>query len=213
MPHLDQGGLASQAVTALLSAGAEASGGFHFSRDLQPAVGAGETGGKRTAPAGSGQPSQPGDNGAVAAGGDLLRDQFKPQEIANLLWALAKLVDNGRLQLGIMDGPASQAVTALLPQVESHQSDFNSQGVSNLLWALAKLVDNGRLHLDQDSLASQAVTALLPQVVDPSGTVSSAQHSLQPAVGAGETGGQRTAPAGPRQTLPARRLRRCCRRW
>ena len=59
---------------------------------------------------------------------------------------------------------AIQAVTALLPQVQSYQNDFTSQHVSNLMWALAKLVENGRLQLDQGGLASQAMTTLLPQV-------------------------------------------------
>ena len=44
---------------------------------------------------------------------------FKPQEISNLLWALAKLVENGLYQQdqGSLDSLASLAVTALLPQV------------------------------------------------------------------------------------------------
>ena len=88
---------------------------------------------------------------------------FNAQEISNLLWALAKLVENGLLQLD-QDGLASQMVTALLPQVQSHQDDFTSQHVSNLLWALAKLVENRLLQLDQDGLAIQAATVLLPQV-------------------------------------------------
>ena len=72
-------------------------------------------------------------------------------------------MENGLLPLD-QDGLASQAVMALLPQVQSHLDDFTSQGISNLLWALAKLVENGLLPLDQDGLASQAVMALLPQV-------------------------------------------------
>ena len=76
---------------------------------------------------------------------------FDAQAISNLLWALAKLVDNGRLQLD-QDSLASQAVTALLPQVVTPPEPFKAQEISNLLWALAKLVGE----LDQD-LASQAV--------------------------------------------------------
>ena len=91
---------------------------------------------------------------------------FDAQAISNLLWALAKLVENGLLQLD-QDGLANQMVTALLPQVQSHQDDFTSQGVSNSLWALAKLVENGLLQQDQGFLASQAVTALLQRVVTP----------------------------------------------
>ena len=85
---------------------------------------------------------------------------------------------------------ASQAVT----QVVTPPGSFNSQHISNLLWALAKLVDNGWLQRDQGDLASQAVTALLPQVVTPPSRFHLSTY-LQPAVGAGETGGERAAPA------------------
>ena len=64
------------------------------------------------------------------------------------MWALAKLVDNERFQLD-QSGLASQAVTALLPQVMNPPEPFKPQEISNLLWALAKLVDNGRLQRDQ----------------------------------------------------------------
>ena len=87
---------------------------------------------------------------------------FKPQGISNLMWALAKLVENGRLQMD-QGGLVSHAVTALLPQVVALRDRFTPQEISNLLWALAKLVENGLLHLDQDGLASQAITTLLPR--------------------------------------------------
>ena len=93
--------------------------------------------------------------------------EFDNQGVANLLWALAKLVENGQLQLD-QGGLANRAVTALLPQVvqvASHQAGFTPQGVANLLWALAKLVENGQLQLDQGGLANEALKALLPQVV------------------------------------------------
>ena len=93
---------------------------------------------------------------------------FDAQAISNLLWALAKLAENGLLQLD-QGGLASQTVTALLSQMQSHQDDFTSQGVSNSLWALAKLVENGLFQQDQGFLASQAVTALLLKVVTPPG--------------------------------------------
>ena len=93
-------------------------------------------------------------------------DDFTSQGISNLLWALAKLVENRLLPLD-QDGLASQAVMALLPQVQRPPEPFTSQHVSNLLWALAKLVENRLLTLDQDGLASQAVMALLPQVQRP----------------------------------------------
>ena len=90
---------------------------------------------------------------------------FDEQAISNLLWALAKLAENGLLQLD-QGGLVSQMVTALLPQVQSHQDSFTSQEVSNSLWALAKLVENGLLQPGQDGLASQ-VAALLLKVVTP----------------------------------------------
>ena len=79
-------------------------------------------------------------------------------------------MENGLLQLD-QGNLASQAVTALLPQVVTPPGPFKPQEISNLLWALAKLVESGLLQLDQGGLASQAVTALLPQVVEPSGTI------------------------------------------
>ena len=83
--------------------------------------------------------------------------KFKPQEIANLLWALAKLVEHEVLT----PEQASEAVTALLPQVQNHQAEFIPQHVANLLWALAKLMEREVLTPEQ---TSEAVTALLPQV-------------------------------------------------
>ncbi|UYM17701.1 DUF1601 domain-containing protein [Endozoicomonas euniceicola] len=87
---------------------------------------------------------------------------FNSQGVTNLLWALAKLVENG-LEMQ----QAHKAMTALLPQVvevaekKSPEAGFSSQAVSNLLWVLAKLVENG-LEMQQ---AHRAVTALLTQVV------------------------------------------------
>ena len=46
--------------------------------------------------------------------------EFKPQEIANLLWALVKLVEHEVLT----PEQASEAVMALLPQVQNHQAEF-----------------------------------------------------------------------------------------
>ena len=63
------------------------------------------------------------------------------QAISNLLWALAKLVENGRVHLD--QDYLVKAVTALLPQVVTYPEPFKAQEISNLLWALAKLVDNG----------------------------------------------------------------------
>ena len=93
---------------------------------------------------------------------------FGAQAISNLLWALAKLVENGRLQLYHDRRLISEAVTALLRQVVTPPEPFISQHISNLLWALAKLVQNGQIQRNQDSrLFSEAVTALLRQVVTP----------------------------------------------
>ncbi|UYM17702.1 DUF1601 domain-containing protein [Endozoicomonas euniceicola] len=89
-------------------------------------------------------------------------DRFSSQGVANLLWALAKLVENGlKMQ------QAHRAVAALLPQMvqmaegASLRIGFSPQEVTNLLWALTKLVGNG-LEMQQ---AHRAVTALLTQVV------------------------------------------------
>ncbi|UYM17691.1 DUF1601 domain-containing protein [Endozoicomonas euniceicola] len=87
---------------------------------------------------------------------------FNSQGVTNLLWALAKLVENG-LEMQ----QAHKAMKALLSRVAqiaegtSSHAGFTSQGISNLLWALAKLMENG-LGMQQ---AHRAVTALLTQVV------------------------------------------------
>ncbi|MBO9497618.1 hypothetical protein J7438_26540, partial [Thalassotalea sp. G20_0] len=69
------------------------------------------------------------------------------QGISNLLWAVAKLVDNG-LELEKIT-KLKEAVAALLPRVKTkaeskeEKDHFKPQEVANLLWAVAKLVDNG----------------------------------------------------------------------
>ena len=63
--------------------------------------------------------------------------EFKPQEIANQLWALAKLVEREILTLE----QAAPAVTALLSQVQYHQTKFKPQEIANQLWALAAFGD------------------------------------------------------------------------
>ena len=147
---------------------------FTSQQCLQPAVVAGETGGEWTAPAGSGRSGQP-TMTALLLKVVTPPEPFNSQQVSNLLWALAKLVENGRLQMDRGD-LVNQAVTALLPQVQSHQDDFTSQSVSNLLWSLAKLVENELLQLDQGGLASQAVTTLLPKVVTPPGPFKLSGH-------------------------------------
>ena len=70
------------------------------------------------------------------------KDHFKPQEVTNLLWAVAKLVDNG-LELE-MTPKLNEAVAALLPHVKTkaeskeEKDHFKPQEVANLLWAVAK---------------------------------------------------------------------------
>ncbi|MGI2029683.1 DUF1601 domain-containing protein [Endozoicomonas acroporae] len=95
------------------------------------------------------------------------KDHFKRQEVANLLWAMAKLVDNG-LKLEKMP-KLKEAVAALLPHVKNkaeskeEKDHFNTQGTANLLWALATLVDNG-LELEKTVKLKEAVAALLSRV-------------------------------------------------
>ncbi|WP_163373152.1 RAP domain-containing protein, partial [Endozoicomonas acroporae] len=85
------------------------------------------------------------------------KDQFIPQHIANLLWAMAKLVDNGQEQTPELN----EAVAALLPRVNAQKDQFNPQDIANLLWAMAKLVDNGQ---EQTPELNKAVAVLLPHV-------------------------------------------------
>ena len=70
---------------------------------------------------------------------------FTSQGISNLLWALAKLVENGWLQLD-QDSLTNQAVMTLLPQVVTPPEPFKPQEISNLLWALAVLGDGVSLN-------------------------------------------------------------------
>ncbi|WP_163388156.1 DUF1601 domain-containing protein, partial [Endozoicomonas acroporae] len=77
--------------------------------------------------------------------------------IANLLWVMAKLVDNGQKRTSQFN----EAVVALLPHVNAQKDQFKAQGIANLLWAMAKLVDNG---LERTSGLNEAVAALLPHV-------------------------------------------------
>uniref|UniRef100_UPI0013D052E1 RAP domain-containing protein n=2 Tax=Endozoicomonas acroporae TaxID=1701104 RepID=UPI0013D052E1 len=79
----------------------------------------------------------------------------KPQEIANLLWAMAKLVDYGQEQTPEF----KETVAALLPHVNAQKDQFKAQGNVNLLWAMAKLVDNG---LERTQGLMETVAELLP---------------------------------------------------
>ena len=80
---------------------------------------------------------------------------FDGQAISNLLWALTKLVEREVLT----PEQASEAVTALLPQVQNHWGEFTPQGIANLLWALAKLVEREALTPEQVSEAGDGAVA------------------------------------------------------
>ncbi|MBO9496855.1 DUF1601 domain-containing protein [Thalassotalea sp. G20_0] len=77
--------------------------------------------------------------------------------IANLLWAMAKLADNGQKRTQEFN----EAVAALLSHVKTQKDLFNAQGIAILLWAMAKLVDNDQ---ERTPGLKEAVAALLPHV-------------------------------------------------
>ncbi|WP_163373193.1 DUF1601 domain-containing protein, partial [Endozoicomonas acroporae] len=79
------------------------------------------------------------------------------QGIANLLWAMAKMLDNGQERTPEFN----EAVVALLSHVNAQKDQFKAQGIANLLWAMAKLVDNG---LEPTPGLKEALAALLPLV-------------------------------------------------
>ncbi len=79
------------------------------------------------------------------------------QGIANLLWAMAKMLDNGQEQTPEFNG----AVVALLPHVDAQKDQFKTQGIANLLSAMAKLVDNGQ---ERTPELNEAVASLLSHV-------------------------------------------------
>ena len=111
------------------------------------------------------------------------KDQFNAQGITNLLWAMAKLVDNGQAQTPGL----KEAVAALLPHVKAQKDQFNAQGITNLLWAIAKLVDNRHELIPR---FKEAVAALLPHVNAKKKPIYSSAYR-QSAVGHGKTCGQR----------------------
>ncbi|MBO9494355.1 DUF1601 domain-containing protein [Thalassotalea sp. G20_0] len=77
--------------------------------------------------------------------------------IANLLWAMAKLVDNEQEWT-----PGLKAtVAALMPHVNAQKDQFIPQHIANLLWAMAKLVVNGQ---EQTPELNKAVATLLTNV-------------------------------------------------
>ena len=86
-----------------------------------------------------------------------LQAHFNSQEIANLLWAMAKLVGHGHELITEL----KEAVLILLSRVRALKAQFNSQEIANLLWAVAKLVDHG---YELTTELKGAVTTLLPRV-------------------------------------------------
>ncbi|WBA79331.1 RAP domain-containing protein [Endozoicomonas sp. GU-1] len=79
------------------------------------------------------------------------------QGVANLLWAIAKLLDNGQERTPQL----KEAVAVLLPQVNPEKANFNPQEIANLLWAMAKLVDKGQ---ERTPELKEAMAVLLPLV-------------------------------------------------
>ena len=79
------------------------------------------------------------------------------QGITNVLWAMAKLVENGQE----LTPKLKEAVVALLPHVNAQRVQFIPQHVVNLLWAMAKLVDYGQ---ERTPRLTEAVVAQLSQV-------------------------------------------------
>ncbi|WBA79338.1 RAP domain-containing protein [Endozoicomonas sp. GU-1] len=79
------------------------------------------------------------------------------QGVANLLWAMAKLIDSGQERKSGLN----EAVAALLPHVNTQKDQFIPQHIANLLWAMAKLVDNGQ---ERTPGLNEAVARLLPYV-------------------------------------------------
>jgi hypothetical protein len=78
-----------------------------------------------------------------------LAASFNAQDVANTIWALAKLTtDNGSgaavLDAAAIDGGLDGVLAALVSQVSRLAASFNAQNVANTIWALAKLTtDNG----------------------------------------------------------------------
>ena len=78
--------------------------------------------------------------------------------IANILWAIAKLVDSGYE----LTAELKEAVADLLPHVHALKDHFIALGIANLLWALAKLVDNGH---ELTSDIKKAIATLSSRVI------------------------------------------------
>ncbi len=79
------------------------------------------------------------------------------QGVANLLWAMAKMLDNGLERTTEFN----EAVVALLHHVNAQKDQFNAQHITNLLWAMAKLVEKGQ---EWTPVLKEAIAALFPLV-------------------------------------------------
>ena len=77
--------------------------------------------------------------------------------IANVLWAMAKLVDNG-LELFPR---LKETVAAVLSHVSELKDHFKPQEFANLLWATAKLLDNGQ---EMTAALNDTLATLFPRV-------------------------------------------------
>ena len=77
--------------------------------------------------------------------------------LANLLWAMAKLIDNGRCLTLEM----KETVAALLPHVVVLNEQFIPQHISTLLWTVAKLVESSQ---EQVTEFKKLLVVLLPRV-------------------------------------------------
>ena len=98
-------------------------------------------------------------------------EPFKAQEISNLLWALAKLADNGQLQLRPEQPGQPSSDGAVAAGGDPSGTVYLSGHISNLLWTLAKLVDNGQLHLRSGQPGQPGGNGAVAAGGDSSGTV------------------------------------------
>ncbi|WP_286198508.1 hypothetical protein [Salinisphaera sp. G21_0] len=105
------------------------------------------------------------------------------QGVANLLWAMAKLMDNGQERTPEFN----EAVVALLPHVNAQKDQFKAQGIANLLWSMA---ETGGQRAGPDTRAQRGFSRpVAPRERTEKPIYSSAYRQLT--VGHGKTGGQR----------------------
>ena len=68
---------------------------------------------------------------------DMIQEQFKPQELSSLMWALAKLNTS----------PDERLINVIMCRAVTLAGQFTAQEVANLMWALAILDIEPTLHL------------------------------------------------------------------